>query len=173
MIISTAWTIAIIRGSRQIPFCVDHRDVQGRAIRIRYAGAHQWTLKYWKSQSALARPPGPWPSKLIAPPCRWERGRAADMSIVVFIVLTILIGWAVPRFLVPRLPDGMAVVVASLIALAVGVGVIWIGAQLFDAAGIEDATSAFERGFNAWKIMLLIAPAVAIHTRRNLAKETE
>ena len=90
------------------------------------------------------------------------------MVLVVFIILTILIGWAVPRLLVPLLPAGLAVVGASLAALAIGAGAIWIGAQLFGMAGIEEAGSAFERGFNAWKIMLLIAPAVAIHTRRNL-----
>ena len=91
------------------------------------------------------------------------------MVLVAFILVTILVGWAVPRLLVPRLPAGVAVVAASLAALAIGVGVIWLGAQIFDAAGVEEAGSAFERGFNAWKIMLLIAPAVAIHTRRTMS----
>ncbi len=94
------------------------------------------------------------------------------MVLVVFIVTTIFIGWAVPRYLVPVLPRKIAVVAASVAALACGAGVIWIGAQIFGAAGVEDADSAFDRGFNAWKIMLLIAPAVAIHTLRNQTAET-
>jgi hypothetical protein len=33
---------------------------------------------------------------------------------------------------------------------------------------IEEHRSAFNRGFNAWKIMLLIAPASALSARRKM-----
>ncbi|GAA0312658.1 hypothetical protein [Rhodovulum strictum] len=94
------------------------------------------------------------------------------MVLVVFILLSILIGWFVPRLLVRRIPGRLAVPVAILAALALGAGAVWLGAQGFDLAGIEDADSAFARGFNAWKIMLLVAPASALQTRRELQKVT-
>ncbi|MEM7744474.1 MAG: hypothetical protein AAF409_12270 [Pseudomonadota bacterium] len=93
------------------------------------------------------------------------------MVLVVFIVITLLIGWFGPQWLVPRLPGSMPVLVASVATLALGAGTVWAGAQLFGAAGVEEAQSAFDRGFNAWKIMLLLAPASALHAARNLAKE--
>ncbi|SIO41602.1 hypothetical protein SAMN05444722_1999 [Rhodovulum sp. ES.010] len=93
------------------------------------------------------------------------------MVLVVFILLSILIGWVVPQVLVPRLPGRVAVLVASLVALLLGAGAVWVGAQVFDGLGVEAADSAFSRGFNAWKIMLLVAPASALQARRQLEKE--
>lgn len=95
------------------------------------------------------------------------------MVIAVFIVLCIAIGWAGPRLLVPVLPPRAAVILASVITLAAAAGAVWMGAQLFGLAGIEEAGSAFDRGFNAWKILLLMVPAVALHTSRQLSREKE
>lgn len=95
------------------------------------------------------------------------------MVIAVFIMICLLIGWAGPRFLVPVLPSGMAVVLASVITLAAAAGAVWVGAQFFGMAGIEEAGSAFDRGFNAWKILLLMVPAVALHTSRRLSRDKE
>ncbi|MEM7057064.1 MAG: hypothetical protein AAF557_05700 [Pseudomonadota bacterium] len=89
------------------------------------------------------------------------------MVLVVFIVLTILIGAVVPQVLVPRLPARHAVLIASVVTLALGAGAVWVGAQIFGALGVEEAGSAFDRGFNAWKLMLLIAPGSAIHANKN------
>ncbi|MEL6999081.1 MAG: hypothetical protein ACFB03_04770 [Paracoccaceae bacterium] len=94
------------------------------------------------------------------------------MVLGIFIVLTIVIGWGLPQILIPRLPDGMAVLIASVATLAIGAGVVWVGAQIFGALGIEEPQSAFDRGFNAWKLMLLLAPASALHARKTRAKET-
>lgn len=88
------------------------------------------------------------------------------MTLAVFIVLTIVIGWFVPRLVVERMASTTGVVVGSLAALVLGVVVIWVGSQAFAAAGIGDAQTEFDRGFNAWKIMLLLAPASALTARR-------
>ena len=90
------------------------------------------------------------------------------MVLFAFILGVCAIGWLVPQLLVPRLPGGMAVIASSVIALALGAGFVWLGGKTVDALGIEDADSAISRGFNAWKIMLLVAPASALQARRRL-----
>jgi len=93
------------------------------------------------------------------------------MGLVAFIPLCIAIGWVVPQLMVPRLPARLSVPVAALTALGLGVLAVWLGALVFDALGVEEARLAFDRGFNAWKIMLFVAPASALQARRNLGKE--
>jgi len=93
------------------------------------------------------------------------------MVLAIFIVGVVLIGWFAPAFIVSRMPTSGGFAVASIIALALGAGFIWLGAMGADALGIEDQRAAFDRGFNAWKIMLLIAPASALHTRRRQMAE--
>ncbi|TCM85732.1 hypothetical protein [Rhodovulum steppense] len=93
------------------------------------------------------------------------------MVLVAFILSSMLISWVVPQLLVRRLPGRLAVPVAILAALLLGAGAVWLGAQGFDLLGVEEAETAFARGFNAWKIMLLVAPASALQARRELRKE--
>ena len=95
------------------------------------------------------------------------------MVMAAFIVLSLVIGWVVPQALVRRLPARIAVLGASLLALALGAGAVWLGAQAFGLLGVEDAGSAFARGFNAWKVMILVAPASALQARRNMEKEAQ
>ncbi|MEM9043773.1 MAG: hypothetical protein AAGC81_03690 [Pseudomonadota bacterium] len=92
------------------------------------------------------------------------------MTLVIFIIAVILIGWFAPRLVVDRVDGSAGIWLGSIAALLVGVGVIWLGAQGAEIAGLGDAKTEFDRGFNAWKIMLFIAPAAALHRRRQLAK---
>ncbi|MBY8974623.1 hypothetical protein KHP62_02315 [Rhodobacteraceae bacterium NNCM2] len=90
------------------------------------------------------------------------------MTLVLFIIAVILIGWFVPRLVMDRYTGPYAVVIASAVALILGAAVIWFGAQLAAMIGDFDAQTEFDRGFNAWKIMLLIAPASALQRRKHL-----
>ena len=92
------------------------------------------------------------------------------MTLVAFILAVILIGWFVPRLVVDRVAGSAGIWAGSIMALLVGVAVIWIGAQGAEMAGLGDAKTEFDRGFNAWKIMLFVAPAAALHRRRQIAK---
>lgn len=93
------------------------------------------------------------------------------MLLALFIVGVILIGWLVPPLIVSRMPSKAGFALGCIVALAVGAAFIWLGAQAAEAFGIEEHRSAFDRGFNAWKIMLLIAPASALNTRRSMSEE--
>lgn len=90
------------------------------------------------------------------------------MLLALFILGVILIGWFVPAIIVSRMPSSAGFALGCISALALGAAFIWVGAQAAEALGIEEHRSAFDRGFNAWKIMLLIAPASALHTRRKM-----
>lgn len=90
------------------------------------------------------------------------------MLLALFILGVILIGWLVPAAVVSRMPSGAGFALGCVAALALGAAFIWVGAQAAEALGVEEHRSAFDRGFNAWKIMLLIAPASALNTRRKM-----
>lgn len=93
------------------------------------------------------------------------------MVLAVMIVGVILIGVIAPRWVVARMPSGMGVVIGSLAAMGLGAGFVWLAAAGFDALGVEDRGSAFDRGFNAWKIMIFLAPAAALSLRKAQQKE--
>lgn len=95
------------------------------------------------------------------------------MVLALFILGAILIGWFAPRPIVARLPGATGMAAGIGAALVLGALFIWLGAQAAGALGVEPAQSAFERGLNAWKIMLLVAPAAALHARRAAAKPAE
>ena len=90
------------------------------------------------------------------------------MLLGLFILGVILIGWFFPAAIVSRMPSSVGFALGCIVALALGAAFIWAGAQAAEALGIEEHRSAFDRGFNAWKIMLLIAPASALNTRRKM-----
>jgi len=87
-----------------------------------------------------------------------------------FILGVILIGWLVPPLFVSRMPSKVGFALGCIAALALGAAFIWLGAHAAEALGIEEYDPAFENGFNSWKIMLLIAPASALHTRRKMTE---
>ena len=88
------------------------------------------------------------------------------MLLTLFILGVILIGWFVPASIVSRMPSGAGFALGCAAALGIGAAFIWIGALAAESLGVEEHRSAFDRGFNAWKIMLLIAPASALAARR-------
>ncbi|MEM0942591.1 MAG: hypothetical protein AAGI70_01465 [Pseudomonadota bacterium] len=90
------------------------------------------------------------------------------MTLGLFILACCLLGWFVPRVVLDHYTGPWPVVVASGVALALGAAVIWVGAQTFAALGEFDAKTEFDRGFNAWKIMLLLAPAAALHRQKQI-----
>lgn len=93
------------------------------------------------------------------------------MLLALFIFGVILIGWLVPPLVVARMPSKAGFALGCIAALALGAAFIWLGAQAAEALGVEEHRSAFDRGFNAWKIMLLLAPASALHARRKMTEK--
>ncbi|MEM8793581.1 MAG: hypothetical protein AAGE80_18325 [Pseudomonadota bacterium] len=75
-----------------------------------------------------------------------------------------------PRPLVERIGGSKGIWIASIATCIVGAAVIYAGAYGAEALGIADAKTEIDRGINAWKIMLLVAPASAMHRRRQIAR---
>ena len=90
-----------------------------------------------------------------------------------FIVVTLAIGWVVPRLVIDRVSVRYPILLSSAVACALGAAVIWLGAQAAGALGLGDAQTEFDRGFSAWKIMLLLAPAAALHRQKQRAAERD
>lgn len=88
------------------------------------------------------------------------------MIFALSIAVVIALGWFVPHLVVQRVSGTFGVVLGAGLALILGAGAVWLGAQAAGALALGDPTTEFNRGFNAWKIMLLLAPASAIHARR-------
>jgi hypothetical protein len=88
------------------------------------------------------------------------------MLFIFFLVGSLTIGWFVPQAILRHANFRFAGVLAVICALFTGALFIWIGAQAVGLLGFGDAKNEFERGFNAWKIMLFLAPASAIQAQR-------
>ncbi|MEM8753062.1 MAG: hypothetical protein AAGF90_08805 [Pseudomonadota bacterium] len=88
------------------------------------------------------------------------------MTFLAALVACGVIGWFVPAVAVKRMPSTLGAVLGVVAALALGAGAVWLTAQAAAALGSGDARAAFDRGFNAWKFMILLAPAAALHARR-------
>ena len=91
------------------------------------------------------------------------------MTILACLVLLVPLGVLIPRLVVRRLPNGAGVALAVLITLAAGAGVVYAAAPLLGALKGTDPKLEFETGFNAWKLLIFLAPAAAIHFRRKAA----
>lgn len=88
------------------------------------------------------------------------------MIFLASIIGAIAIGWFVPLLGVRYLPGKRGMVAGVVAALAAGVAFIWLAAEFGEAINYGPSEPEFERSFNAWKIMLLWAPAAALHHRR-------
>lgn len=88
------------------------------------------------------------------------------MMFVVALIACALIGWFVPRLIIARMASAAGAVIGCVVALALGAAAVWLLAQASGALGLGDARAEFDRGFNAWKFMLLLAPAAALDARR-------
>jgi len=95
------------------------------------------------------------------------------MILFLSIPVMIVIGWVVPRAVVRRMRSRWSVLWGSLLALGLGAGFIFAGAEVAEAFGLGDARTEREAALNAWKIMLLLAPAAALDARRRIAGDDE
>lgn len=87
------------------------------------------------------------------------------MPFIFFLVGILLIGWFIPQAILWRANFKFAAFLAVVCALVSGALFIRLGAQIAGLIGIGDAAAEFERGFNAWKIMIFLAPASAIQAQ--------
>ena len=88
------------------------------------------------------------------------------MILALMIALCLAIGVALPWLIVRRKPDGAGVVIAILATLALAAGAVYGTAQIVGLMGLGDPVTAFNQGLNGWKFLILLAPAMALHTRR-------
>lgn len=88
------------------------------------------------------------------------------MTLFAAIPVMIVIGWAVPRAVVRRMRSRWSVLWGAVAALALGAGLIFAAAEAVEALGLGEARAEREAALNAWKIMLLLAPAAALDARR-------
>ena len=95
------------------------------------------------------------------------------MTIVICLVLLIPLGLLAPKLVVERLPSGLGVLLGAALALGLGFGVVHLVAQGMALAAGADPKLAFESGFNAWKLLLFLAPAAGLHFRRKAARGPE
>ena len=87
------------------------------------------------------------------------------MTFVIAFLACAAIGWFVPAFAVRKAPGALGVILGVGGALILGVGAVWLAAQATGLTG-ADPEAEFARGFNAWKFMILLAPAAALNARR-------
>ena len=92
------------------------------------------------------------------------------MTLVICLILLIPLGVFLPKAAVERMPTTLGVILGAGAALLIGAGVVYAVAQALAAATGADAKLAFESGFNAWKLLIFLAPAAGIHYRRQAAK---
>lgn len=87
------------------------------------------------------------------------------MTFIAAIIACALIGWFVPGMVVTRIGGTAGFLIGVAAALALGAAAVWLAAQAAGAMGADPAVE-FDRGFNAWKFMILLAPASALAARR-------
>ncbi|MEM6439382.1 MAG: hypothetical protein AAF763_06795 [Pseudomonadota bacterium] len=92
------------------------------------------------------------------------------MTLIICLILLVPLGVYLPKLAAERMPSTLGVILGAGAALLVGAGVVYVVAQSLAAATGADAKLAFESGFNAWKLLIFLAPAAGIHYRRQAAK---
>lgn len=95
------------------------------------------------------------------------------MTLIICLILLVPLGVFLPKMAVERMPTTLGVILGAGAALLVGAGVVYVVAQVLAAAAGADAKLAFESGFNAWKLLIFLAPAAGIHYRRQAAKAAD
>ena len=93
------------------------------------------------------------------------------MTLVICLALLIPLGVLVPRLIVPRMPTGLGVLLAAAAALGLGFLVVLGVAEAAAALTGRDSKLAFESGFNAWKLLVFLAPAAGLHFRRRAVRD--
>lgn len=89
------------------------------------------------------------------------------MIFVVAILGVLLIGWFVPRLVMARLAGRAGMVAGIALAWALGFAFVYGAAWLVAEITAADLKDEVERAVNAWKLILLVAPASALARRRS------
>ena len=92
------------------------------------------------------------------------------MTLLICLVLLVPLGLYVPKLIVGRLPSGFGILLGMAAALGLGFVVVLGVAEGVALATGADAKLAFESGFNAWKLLIFLAPAAGLHFRRKAAQ---
>jgi hypothetical protein len=92
------------------------------------------------------------------------------MTLVICLALLVPLGILVPRLIVPRMPTGLGIVLGAAAALGLGFLVVLGVAEAVAALTGRDSKLEFESGFNAWKLLVFLAPAAGLHFRRRAAQ---
>ncbi|MEM1313222.1 MAG: hypothetical protein AAGI51_01615 [Pseudomonadota bacterium] len=95
------------------------------------------------------------------------------MTLIICLILLIPLGIYLPKLAAERMPTTLGVILGAGAALLLGAGLVYGVAQVLAAVAGADAKLAFESGFNAWKLLIFVAPAAGIHYRRQAAKGAE
>ena len=95
------------------------------------------------------------------------------MTLVICLALLVPLGVLVPKWVVGRMPSALGIALGAGLALASGFAVVMGVAEAVAAVTGADAKLQFESGFNAWKLLVFLAPAAGLHFRRQAAKAAE
>ena len=95
------------------------------------------------------------------------------MTLLICLVLLVPLGVLVPKWIVGRMPSALGIALGAAVALGLGFGVVMGVAEGVAAMTGADAKLEFESGFNAWKLLVFLAPAAGLHFRRQAAKAAE
>lgn len=92
------------------------------------------------------------------------------MTLVICLILLLPLGVWLPKLAVGRMPSGAGVLLGAGAALALGAGVAYAVGFAMAALMGTNATDEINASFNAWKLLIFLAPAAGIHYRRQAAK---
>lgn len=93
------------------------------------------------------------------------------MTLVLGLIAVIPLGWYLPRMGHARLGGLVGAAIGVAAALILGFAAIFVLAQAVAALRGSEAKLEFEAGLNAWKLLILLAPASALNVRRQARRE--
>jgi len=95
------------------------------------------------------------------------------MTLVICLILLIPLGLWLPKMAVARMPSGLGILLGAGAALAAGAAVAYgVGFAMAAIFG-TNPTDEVNASFNAWKLLIFLAPAAGLHFRRQAGKTEE
>ncbi|MEO0679583.1 MAG: hypothetical protein AAF192_04110 [Pseudomonadota bacterium] len=95
------------------------------------------------------------------------------MTLVICLILIVPLGVWLPKLIVGRMPSGLGVLLGAGAAMAAGAAIAYgLGFLVASATG-SNAVDEINAAFNAWKLLIFLAPAAGLHYRRQAAKAEE
>lgn len=92
------------------------------------------------------------------------------MTLLICLALLVPLGVLIPRAVVRWRPSGLGIALGAGLALAPGVGIVAGVAYGVTLVRGSDFVLEFDSGFNAWKLLIFLAPAAGLHFRRQAEK---